>query len=318
LKINDGITRVQRLFIISFRRSKRINKAGFHFPFFKLYISFNCIFESKDNRSNSPGNFFQKNKARKVFKKFIKNLQMIRSKIYFILTVLFLNFYSLPLFAQGSANISKPAFDTLNKNENREYYLKPPALIIPATFIIYGGLKPVINDISKLDNRIMSHMQERYPDFRGNAADYLMWVPSASVYAMDAFKVKTAHNFKQHLILDAGSILITGGIGLGMRIISSNIKGFDSGNTGFPSGHTANAFRGAEILHQELKQNNKLLSYSGYVAATAVGVLRIYGKEHYLSQVVAGAGLGILSTKITYWIFDKIKRSGHSKEKVVL
>jgi membrane-associated phospholipid phosphatase len=39
-----------------------------------------------------------------------------------------------------------------------------------------------------------------------------------------------------------------------------------------------------------------------------VGVLRIYNKQHYLSEVIAGAGLGILSTKLTYWIFDKIKK----------
>ena len=78
-------------------------------------------------------------------------------------------------------------------------------------------------------------------------------------------------------------------------------------DTKFPSGHTANAFRGAEILHQELKESNKLLSYSGYIVATAVGVLRIYNKDHLLSEVLAGAGLGILSSKLTYWIFDKVK-----------
>jgi membrane-associated phospholipid phosphatase len=41
--------------------------------------------------------------------------------------------------------------------------------------------------------------------------------------------------------------------------------------------------------------------------ATGVGLLRIYNKNHLLSEVLAGAGLGILSTKLTYWIFDKVK-----------
>jgi len=50
------------------------------------------------------------------------------------------------------------------------------------------------------------------------------------------------------------------------------------------------------------------LSYSGYVVATGVGMLRIYNKQHYLSEVIAGAGLGILSTKLTYWVFDKVTR----------
>lgn len=239
---------------------------------------------------------------------------MIKSKIYFILIVLFLSIDSFSLFAQDSGNISTSVIGTADTKANPQHPLKPAALIIPATFIIYGGLNPVINDIAKLDNRIMAHVREKFPYQAFNAADYLMWTPSATVYVMDAFKVKTAHNFKQHLILDASSIAITGAVGFGMRIISRHIKSFNTDNTDFPSGHTANAFRGAEILHQELKQNHNLLSYSGYVAATAVGVFRIYGKEHYFSQVVAGAGLGILSTKVTYWVFEKIKTSSDSKQ----
>ena len=92
-----------------------------------------------------------------------------------------------------------------------------------------------------------------------------------------------------------------------MRLISRNINVYTTQDTKFPSGHTANAFRGAEILHQELKDKNKLLSYSGYLVATTVGVLRIYNKDHLLTEVLAGAGLGILSSKFTYWIFDKVK-----------
>ncbi len=276
-------------------------------------MTFNCIFGPVSytfSRKTKPTVIH----TRIFYNTFIDHLQMIKSKIYFILTVLFLMLFSLSSFAQDSANVSRSAFDSIHPKENKQHYLKAPALIIPATFIIYGSLKPVINDISKLDNRIMSHVQEKYPAFHLNVADYLMWAPSASVYAMDALNVKTAHNFKQHLLLDAGSIVVTGALGFGMRIISRNIKSFNTDNTEFPSGHTANAFRGAEILHQELKQTNNLLSYSGYVVATAVGAFRIYGKEHYLSQVVAGAGLGILSTKLTYWVFDKIKRSNDSKK----
>ena len=124
---------------------------------------------------------------------------------------------------------------------------------------------------------------------------------------MDALKIKTTHNFGEHLMIDAGSIIITGGIGYGMRLLSRNSKLYKNSKTVFPSGHTANAFRGAEILHQELKESNKLLSYSGYVIAAGVGVLRIYDKDHLLSEVLAGAGLGILSSKLTYWIFNKVK-----------
>lgn len=235
----------------------------------------------------------------------IKQLRMAKKSAYLLLIFLLFNFYFLPAYAQDSLAFSSNSGKEMVQGINDSRYLKPPALIVPATFLIYSGLKPVVDAIPKLDDRIMTNIKENYPNFHTTAADYLMWAPSASVYALDALKVKTKHTFTQHLILDAGSILITGGIGYGMRLISRNMKAYNSEGTKFPSGHAANAFRGAEILHQELKEQHPLLSYSGYVVATGVGLLRIYNKDHFLTEVLAGAGLGIISTKLTYWIFDK-------------
>ena len=228
---------------------------------------------------------------------------MIKKRFCFLLMQVLFNFTSSTLWAQYSAGT-----DGRPEPENYyNHYLKPTALIIPGTLILYGGLKPVISDIPNLDNNIHADIQQNHPGFHTNAADYIMWAPSASIYAMDALKVKTTHNFREHLILDAGSIIITGGIGYGMRLITQNIKVYTANGTDFPSGHTANAFRGAEILHQELKESHQLLSYNGYIVATSVGLLRLYDKDHLLSEVLAGAGLGILSAKLTYWIFDKVK-----------
>ena len=243
---------------------------------------------------------------------------MIRNFILLFLCTFSFIFCSCVLYGQDAKNTFHSIPDSsINSKNDPHHYLKPTALIAPATFLLYGGLKPFINGIPKLDNEIYNNIYQNYPTFHTSAADYLMWTPSASVYLLDAFKVKTTHNFREHLILDAGSILITGGLGYGMRIISRNIKAYNSPNTKFPSGHTANAFRGAEILHQELKGTNKLLSYSGYLIAAGVGALRIYDKDHLLSEVIAGAGLGIISTKLTYWIFDKVKFKKRQREAAI-
>lgn len=233
---------------------------------------------------------------------------MIYKRLSILLLPFLFTFYSSFVSAQ---NATEPVHGSYSQENHDNHYLKPTALIVPGALLIYGGLKPVINAIPKLDDRIMAHVQANYPDFHTNAADYLMWEPSASVYAMDALNVKTEHTFKEHLIIDAGSILITGAIGYGMRKISQHIEVYNTHNTEFPSGHAANAFRGAEIVHQELKYSHPVLSYSGYVVATGVGLLRIYNKNHLLSEVLAGAGLGILSTKLTYWIFGKVKEKSY-------
>ena len=74
----------------------------------------------------------------------------------------------------------------------------------------------------------------------------------------------------------------------------------------FPSGHTATAFMGAEFLWQEYGRAQPLIGYTGYAVATATGLLRIYNNRHWVNDVVAGAAIGMLSTKFAYWLFPRI------------
>ena len=78
-------------------------------------------------------------------------------------------------------------------------------------------------------------------------------------------------------------------------------------NNSFPSGHTATAFSGAEFLWQEYKDVNIWYGISGYIVATGTGFFRIYNSRHWLSDVVMGAGIGILSTKVAYWIYPYVQ-----------
>ena len=231
---------------------------------------------------------------------------MIKRISFLLITLFFISSNDI-LLAQSQREFLKNISDTAYQKVGFQPCLKASALILPGTLLLYGALKPVINAIPELDNNVMASIQQNHPGFHTNAADFIMWVPSASVYAMDALHVKTEHNFREHLIIEAASVIITGGIGYGMGFLSRKIKVNNTNNTKFPSGHTANAFRGAEIVHQELKNTHPAWSYSGYLVATGVGMLRIYGKEHLLTEVIAGAGLGILSTKLTYWIFGKVR-----------
>ena len=180
---------------------------------------------------------------------------------------------------------------------------------VPLALLAYGSSKPIVSGIGRIDQDIRNQISARYSNISYRADDWLQWAPSTSVYALDAAGVRLKHRFREHLLLDAGSIIITGGAGFVMRKVSEQIKGFDIVDTQFPSGHTANAFRGAEMLRQEMSGRHPLLQWSGYLVAGLVAGSRLMRGEHYLSEVVAGAGLGILSTKITYGLFHRIKRS---------
>lgn len=181
-------------------------------------------------------------------------------------------------------------------------------MIMPISLLAYGSAKSFSPVIRRLDTDLRNNISERHPNVRFNADDWIQWAPSASVYALDAAGVKLKHRFREHLMLDAGSILITGGTGFVMRKVSERIDGFGIVDTQFPSGHTANAFRGAEMLRQEMSGRHPLLQWSGYLVAGLVAGSRLMRGEHFLSEVVAGAGLGILSTRITYGIYHRMKR----------
>lgn len=71
----------------------------------------------------------------------------------------------------------------------------------------------------------------------------------------------------------------------------------------FPSGHTATAFMGAELMMQEYKNESVWYGISGYVVAAGTGAFRMYNNRHWLTDVVAGAGIGILSAKAGYWLY---------------
>lgn len=181
--------------------------------------------------------------------------------------------------------------------------------ILPISLLAFGSAKAFSPAIRNLDTDLRNKISERHPNVGFNADDWLQWAPSASVYALDAAGVKLKHRFRQHLLLDAGSILITGGAGFVMRKVSERIDGFEIVDTQFPSGHTANAFRGAELLRREMSGRHPLLQWSGYLVAGLVAGSRLMRNEHHLSEVVAGAGLGILSTSITYGLHQRLLRS---------
>ena len=74
-----------------------------------------------------------------------------------------------------------------------------------------------------------------------------------------------------------------------------------SSNNSFPSGHTAQAFAAATFLNEEYKDRFHWMPYAAYGLASGVGMLRIANNRHYVSDVLMGAGLGILSMKVAYW-----------------
>jgi membrane-associated phospholipid phosphatase len=114
-------------------------------------------------------------------------------------------------------------------------------------------------------------------------------------------------------ILYGLSNLVAGGIVESGKYLTGRERPNGAGNHSFPSGHTETAFVAAQFLHEEFKDKSVWISVGGYAAATFVGVARVYNNKHWVSDVVAGAGIGILSTKAVYWVYPYFQKAFEKK-----
>ena len=90
-----------------------------------------------------------------------------------------------------------------------------------------------------------------------------------------------------------------------IKYTTSEMRPDGSTRNSWPSGHTATAFVGATILHKEYGlTRSPWYSIGGYTLATATGVMRVLNNRHWISDVLSGAGIGILSTELAYGICD--------------
>jgi membrane-associated phospholipid phosphatase len=138
--------------------------------------------------------------------------------------------------------------------------------------------------------------------------NYLQYGPGLAVYGLNALGIHGRHNFRDRTIIFLVANGMMGAVVLSLKKVINAPRPDGSGNDGFPSGHTALAFTGAEFMAQEFRDVSAWYGVAGYAMATTTGFLRIYNDKHWFSEVVTGAGIGILAGKITYWLFPWIQR----------
>lgn len=162
---------------------------------------------------------------------------------------------------------------------------------LSATPTLHNGFDAEIRDWAQQDGH-----QRVYID------DYVQYAPVVSVYALKLCGLESKHSYRNITNLSAASYLFSFALTNGMKY-SLRVPRPDNGvQNSFPSGHTSTAFAGAEILRREYGAEYPWVGVAGYGVATGVGLMRIYNNRHWTSDVLAGAGIGILSTCLSYWL----------------
>jgi len=209
-------------------------------------------------------------------------------------------------WAQDSLKISKPINDTTHD-------FKLTQLIFPAA-CIGVGIAGIGSDWLQYQNHeVRDELQENI-DRRISIDDFSQYAPMAAVYGLNLCGVKGLHNFKDRTRLLAISFLTSTILVTSLKHTIHVERPDSSSRNSFPSGHTATAFMEAEFLYQEYKDVSPWIGVAGYTVAAGTGFFRMYNNRHWLTDVVAGAGIGILSTKLAYWLYPKLVKKASYKQ----
>lgn len=145
------------------------------------------------------------------------------------------------------------------------------------------------------------------PNFHYRYDDFLQYAPLAAVIGMKLGGVESRSSWGRMLASDAFAMTLMGITVNSMKYSIHRTRPDGSANNSFPSGHTATAFMAATIMHKEYGlTRSPLYSIGGYTVATATAFSRQLNNRHWLSDVLAGAGIGILSTELGYFLGDLI------------
>ncbi|MEO5592074.1 MAG: phosphatase PAP2 family protein [Chitinophagaceae bacterium] len=222
---------------------------------------------------------------------------------------------AMPGFAQYTdtasvTNGATNASSTIRWNTPPQKRIFPyKQFIVPAVMVVYGVTTLHNDGLQGLNHKVKEELYTERSDKKPMHIDnFLLYSPALAVYGLNAMGIKGKHNFRDRTILYAMSELIQSAIVFPVKSMAAENRPDGSNRLSFPSGHTACAFASAEFMRQEYKDVSPWYGVAGYAAAAGTGFLRMYNNKHWLSDVAAGAGIGIISTKMAYWIYPVIKR----------
>ena len=168
--------------------------------------------------------------------------------------------------------------------------------------LIAGGL------MLKNESKPFRTLRNDYiPNFHYKYDDILQYAPAIAMVGMKIGGIKSRNSWGRMLTADAFSAALMA-ISVNAIKYTAKVQRPDGSNyKSFPSGHTATAFMTATMLHKEYGLTiSPWISVASYSVATATGISRQFNNRHWLSDVLVGAGIGILTTELGYLLADVI------------
>ncbi|MCB2379839.1 phosphatase PAP2 family protein [Hymenobacter sp. BT635] len=215
-----------------------------------------------------------------------------------------------PVLAQVTPPTSPAPTDTTRKYENpagvsgqaKQPWYKSKlvkATAVPALLITYGAIH-ANNGGFYTNEQANRDIHKLFPGYRTRLDDLLILAPYAELGLVALAGVESRSDRLNLLlvVLKSEAIMLTSTFAVKHLVQSERPDKSDK--LSFPSGHTAQAFLAASIVHTEFRDQSQWYGVGAYAIATSVAALRMMNTKHWQSDVIAGAGFGILSAHLGY------------------
>ncbi len=173
--------------------------------------------------------------------------------------------------------------------------------ILPSSLVGLGILASS-QDVKNFQVDVYHHS---FSSFHTSVDDFLQYTPTLinvglSLAHPDAIKRK--EKVGRFVIGTLSYALLTQGLKRTLEVARPN-----GGEHSFPSGHAATAFFGAHLLAKDIGKEKPVLAYLGYGLASSTALLRMANNQHWLSDVLVGAGIGISAAEFSRYIYPKLE-----------
>ena len=219
-----------------------------------------------------------------------------------------LNMASATLNTAQTADGWKPDFDFFKSKTNPG--VKPYKFMDDMTFVgvplFFGGLA-IKGDkaMFRVNNEKGKKNTQLLTNFKTGIDDYTQFFGPAMVVGLKLGGYEGRSDWPRLLASAAMSYGIMAALVNGIKYTAKEMRPDGSTANSWPSGHTATAFVGATMLHKEYGlTRSPWFSVAGYGVAAATGVMRVLNNRHWVSDVMSGAGIGIMSAELGYALCD--------------
>ncbi|WP_164110693.1 MULTISPECIES: phosphatase PAP2 family protein [Sphingobacterium] len=186
--------------------------------------------------------------------------------------------------------------------------------VVPSVLVSYGVVSFAVPQLKQIDVSIRDEVL--HEQFRRTwIDDYTQYAPAAVALTLNLCGYSGRNTFKEAFFIYGTSQLLAAAVVVPSKYLIGEQRPDGSNNLSFPSGHAATAFSSAHFMYKEYRDRNFWLSVSGYPFAAFTGIYRVINNKHWASDVVAGAGIGIISTELAYLLYPRFSSLFDGKDK---